>query len=251
MKRLLFFVALVSLSLGQMCAPPPSNDDTGNGMNGDDTPDVGEPVDDSSNDMPGDDSGDLGDNVDDDAGTHDPADDTPPPDDAGTDDGTQDDSTGDDNGDTGDDVTDPPPAQGGGGTGSGGDDPPTGPCTGVNFTGTWTDGDRLFELTQSGNTITSRFAEPFLCDHEDGEGTTSTTDEDFTATLSGDCTITGTIAVCRFGCTVGAGDCSVDQNGITTVPFEGEASEQGDAISIDFTDPLTGDSFSLLYTLEP
>jgi hypothetical protein len=257
MKRMLLLATVCVFCLGQMCAPPPSDDDdTGNGASEGGTPDAGEPSDDGSTDTPDDstDTGDQDDNAggDDGAGTppDDGVDDTP---DDTADDDASNDAPGDDGGDTGDDVTDPPPDQGGGGAG-GGDDgsgSTAGPCSDVDFTGTWTDGDRLYELTQTGSALASRFAEPFVCDHEDGQGTTSTTDEDFTATLGADCTITGTITVCRFGCTLEADDCSPAQNGIATVAFEGEASQEGDIISIDFTDPLTGDSFSLLYTLEP
>lgn len=262
---ILLFAALCTLCLGQMCAPsadtlpPPAGndgDDGADGDNGTDGDDAAAPDESDDQDAPGDtgdtDEGDVSGDGDDPIDGDDP---TAPPPDTPVDDGSNNDDGDDGSDDEGDNGTEPPPGGGagggGGGTGGGGEEPITGPCSGVDFTGLWTDGDRLFEITQDGYTITSRFVQPFVCDHEDGQGTTSTTDEDFTATLAGDCTIAGVITVCRFGCTPDADDCTLDENGIASVEFEGEVSELGDIISIDFTDPATNDVFSLLYTLEP
>lgn len=257
MKRLVVLLSIIALCLGQNCVPPandnPPADDGSqgddSGMNGDDHDSPDDGMDDHGNDMDSDndsdsseDSGDHGDGMDDsgdDSSDDDSQDDESPDDsDDGNDsDGGMDDDAGDDDG-SGDD--------------SGEDDSDTAACADVDLNGTWFDGSRDFEITQENGAVTSLFVTPLVCDHEDGQGTTTQTNEDFTADFDvDDCRLIGTITVCRFGCTAESDDCSLDENGLSMVEFEGVVSEDGQALDIEFVDPVTGDAFDLSYTRVP
>lgn len=251
MKRLVVLLSIIALCLGQNCVPPADNNppaDDGSqgddsGMNGDDHDSSDDGMDDHGDDMDSgddadsdEDSGDHGDGMDDsgDDSSDDDSQDDESPDDS---DGGMDDDAGDDD-ETGDD--------------SGDDDSDTAACADVDLNGTWFDGSRDFEITQENGTITSLFVTPLVCDHEDGQGTTTQTNEDFTADFDvDDCRLIGTITVCRFGCTAESDDCSLDENGLSMVEFEGIVSEDGQTLDIEFVDPVTGDVFDLSYTRVP
>ena len=64
--------------------------------------------------------------------------------------------------------------------------------------GPWEDNGKEIRLTQSGNSVTALYVEPYVCDHNDGTGQTSQTDLDFNATLNGN-TLTGETSVCTWG----------------------------------------------------
>jgi len=89
------------------------------------------------------------------------------------------------------------------------------PLINVDLNGRWIDHgteDREVTITQAGGNVSTVYVEPYVCDHRDGQGTTSETSDDFVGTLDG-MVVTGTIKVCSFGCE--AGDPSCPPNGIT------------------------------------
>jgi len=82
---------------------------------------------------------------------------------------------------------------GGSGTGDNG-----GGETAVNLNGKWDDNGHLVCITQSGNAVSARYIDPYVCEFRDGTGGNDQTDFDFDATLS-DRTLTGETTVCSFG----------------------------------------------------
>ena len=102
-------------------------------------------------------------------------------------------------------------------------------------------------------TVTSTPVEPRFCDHRDGLGTTSERETDLAADVVG-CTLSGTIAVCRFGCSSDNPEfgCRRSDNGIDGLQFIGQISPDGNSIEIpNAHDPLTGGSVSASYTRLP
>ncbi len=68
----------------------------------------------------------------------------------------------------------------------------------IDLTGKWNDNGRLVCITQSGNSVSARYIEPYVCEFRDGSGGSDQTEFDFDATLSGR-TLTGETSVCSFG----------------------------------------------------
>ncbi len=126
---------------------------------------------------------------------------------------------------------------GGGGGGGGGSQTPDsggggGSC--ADLAGFWAEEggsvQRYVFLSHVGRALTSTFLQPAICDHRDGQGTTSETTDDFSATVS-DCQISGSLSVCQFGCT---DQCT---NGWTTSDtLTGEASADGQKITATWMD---------------
>lgn len=72
----------------------------------------------------------------------------------------------------------------------------------VDLTGPWLDGEKAelvrFDFEQEGGAMASTRAELRICDHQDGQGTTSQSRADFDGDFVG-CEFRGRITMCRFG----------------------------------------------------
>lgn len=93
------------------------------------------------------------------------------------------------------------------------------PLVVVNLNGRWIDhgtDDLEVTIAQAGSSVSAVLVESKVCDHRDGQGTTSETTEDFVGTLDG-LTITGMLKVCAYGCQ--ADDSTCRPNGIVDAPF--------------------------------
>lgn len=108
----------------------------------------------------------------------------------------------------------------------------------VDLTDSWRDADKsglvLFSIVQDGVIVTSTRLAPFVCDHRDGQGTTSQSMEDFTGVING-CGITGQITACRFGQ-------QTANTGIITAELDATLNSTQDRIEGTFSDPVTGRS---------
>ncbi len=119
----------------------------------------------------------------------------------------------------------------------------------VDLSGFWRDPDRQgrrnYIFTQAGSSLTSvdHPDTPGLCVHEDGQGTTSTSKDEFVVVIDR-CEVRGMIAVCRSGFLPPEDNL----NGIVDVPFVGIVSSDGKRITgTAGPDEVRGLSFEIEY----
>lgn len=143
------------------------------------------------------------------------------------------------------------PADESGGVGGGGTDVPdtTDPNTppgdddtdAIDLNGKWDDSGREVCITQVGSAVYASYLEPYVCDHRDGTGQTSSTDYDFSGTLTGS-TIVGEITVCNYG------EGNPLGVGIAVTAFNLVVSADGQALSGTWIDELEGQNVPLYLT---
>lgn len=106
----------------------------------------------------------------------------------------------------------------------------------LDLTGLWEEqGRRVREvqITQTGASVEALFVEPYVCDHRDGTGRTSSTNFDFRGTLDGP-RLVGEITVCFFG------EKHAHDAGLHLTSLELELSPDGNALSGTWLNPDTG-----------
>ncbi len=111
----------------------------------------------------------------------------------------------------------------------------------ADLTGFWRDGGHtdlvVFSIVQDGVIVTSTRLEPKVCDHRDGQDTTSQSPDDFIGVVEG-CSIKGQITLCRFG--LQPPDDHL--NGMIKLEFDATLSFDHARISGSWSDSITGDS---------
>lgn len=108
----------------------------------------------------------------------------------------------------------------------------------LDLTGLWEEqGRRVREvqITQTGASVEALFVEPYVCDHRDGTGRTSSTNFDFRGTLDGS-RLAGEITVCFFG------EKHANDAGLHLTSLELELSPDGNTLSGAWLNPDTGAS---------
>jgi hypothetical protein len=81
---------------------------------------------------------------------------------------------------------------------------------------------RYVAIDHVGSAVVSTFLQPAVCDHRDGTGTSSTTEDDWIGDIA-DCEITGTIQLCQYGCADQCTNGWVDSQSFTaTVSGDGQ-----------------------------
>ncbi|RIK65793.1 MAG: hypothetical protein DCC65_11700 [Planctomycetota bacterium] len=92
--------------------------------------------------------------------------------------------------------------------------------------GKWLDNGRLVCILHSGSSVEATYVEPYICDHQDGAGTTSQTSFNFSAQMTGN-QLAGTTTTCVYGFDEGSGV----MNGITESDMTLVVSDDGKTLS--------------------
>ncbi|MCP4591466.1 MAG: hypothetical protein GY842_12040 [bacterium] len=83
----------------------------------------------------------------------------------------------------------------------------------LDLSGSWMDGARAIEITQTGFEVEALYVTPYICVHDDGSGESSQTDLDFRGTLT-DGELVGETSACRAGLGYGV------EVGLTFTPIQ-------------------------------